>query len=144
MAMRWSFSSRPGRRACLTALLALSACVTTTSRSWLPSPSNPTYSTATAQPVLAEYVRLQCETLRRAQHPDSGSARFVVDVDTSGTALRAELVRGTPDELLDGVFGTVAAQLKFAPAARPRREPVSITYKCEGEQATVTVDAASR
>lgn len=137
MAMRWSSS-----RLALLALVA--ACVTTTTRSWLPSPANPTYTNATAQPVLAEYVRLQCEALRKAQHPDTGSARFVVDVDTAGTATRAELVRGTPDALLDGVFGTVAAQLKFASASRARREPVDIAYRCEGERAHVTLTAPAR
>ncbi|HEX4936904.1 MAG TPA: hypothetical protein VFV33_27165 [Gemmatimonadaceae bacterium] len=118
--------------------------MTTTTRSWLPSPSNPTYTAATAQPVLAEYVRLQCDTLRKATPGDSGSARFVVDVDTAGTALRAELVRATPLELLDGIFGTVAAQLRFAPAPKPRREPVGIAWRCTGEQAHVTVTAATR
>lgn len=137
MAMRWSSS-----RLALLALVA--ACVTTTTRAWLPSPANPTYTNATAEPVLAEYVRLQCEALRKAQHPDTGSARFVVDVDTAGTATRAELVRGTPDALLDGVFGTVAAQLKFAAARRARREPVDIAYRCDGERAHVTLTAPAR
>ncbi|MBK9977624.1 MAG: hypothetical protein IPP20_06755 [Gemmatimonadetes bacterium] len=120
------------------------ACVTTTTRAWLPSPANPTYTTTTAEPVLAEYVRLQCEVLRKAQHPDTGSARFVVDVDTSGTATRAELVRGTPDPLLDGVFGTVAAQLKFAAAPKAHREPVGIAYRCDGDRAHVTVTTPAR
>jgi len=124
-------------------MLAAGACVTTTTRSWLPSPANPTYTAQSAQPVLAEYVRLQCPALRKAQHPDTGSARFVVDVDTAGKATRAEVVRATPDELLDGVFGTVAAQLRFAPAPKARREPVDIAYRCEGEQAHVTVTAAT-
>ncbi|MBK6305057.1 MAG: hypothetical protein IPF47_04745 [Gemmatimonadetes bacterium] len=120
------------------------ACVTTTTRAWLPSPANPTYTTTTAEPVLAEYVRLQCEALRKAQHPDTGSARFVVDVDTSGTATRAELVRGTPDPLLDGVFGTVAAQLTFAAAPKAHREPVGIAYRCDGDRAHVTVTTPAR
>lgn len=137
MAMRWSFS-----RLALCAVAA--ACVTTTTRAWLPSPANPTYTTTTAETVLAEYVRLQCEALLKAQHPDTGSARFVVDVDTSGTATRAELVRGTPDPLLDGVFGTVAAQLKFAAAPKAHREPVGIAYRCDGDRAHVTVTTPAR
>ncbi|MCC6930870.1 MAG: hypothetical protein IT359_17905 [Gemmatimonadaceae bacterium] len=119
------------------------ACVTTTTREWLPSPANPTYTAASSQPVLAEYVRLQCAALRKAQHPDTGSARFVVDVDTAGRATRAQVVRATPDELLDGVFGTVAAQLRFPAAPRARREPVDIAYRCDGDQAHVTVTAAT-
>lgn len=128
----------------LASLVAIAgACVTTTTRSWLPSPANPTYTAASAEPVLAEYVRLQCDALRKAQRPDTGSARFVVDVDTTGAARRSEIVRATPDELLDGVFGTVAAQLRFTPAPKARREPVEIVYRCEGEQAHVTVTAAT-
>ena len=126
------------------AVAGVAACVTTTSRAWLPSPANPTYTAKTAQPVLAEYVRLQCAALRKAQHPDTGSARFLVDVDTAGAAQRAEIVRSSPDELLDGVFGTVAAQLTFAAAPRKRRETVEIAYRCAGEEAQVTVTAATR
>lgn len=141
MAMRWSSSSilAPFVVAALAA-----ACVTTRTRSFLPSPQNPIYTPAKAEPVLAEYVRLQCAPLRQAQRPDSGTARFVVDVDTSGFATRAELVRGTGDETLDGVFGTVSAQLTFARAAKARRETVDIAFRCEQDDAHVTVRAGSQ
>lgn len=130
-----------------TVVLALAACVTTTTRSFLPSPQNPRYTAATAEPVLAEYVRLQCAPLRQAQRADSGTARFAVDADSAGVATRAELVRGTGDETLDGVFGTVAAQLTFPPEAaraapgarRASTVPVDIAWRCEGERAAVQV-----
>lgn len=140
MAMQWSFSSGASRRGVMSAAALLAAaCVTTTVRTFLPSPQNPTYTATAAEPVLAEYARLQCEALRKAERPDSGTARFVVDVDTAGAATRAELARGTPDALLDGVFGTVAAQLTFARAPRPRRERVDIAWRCEGDRASVAV-----
>lgn len=147
MAMRWSFSRRAARApftatALLTTLAA--GCVTSTTRSFLPSPQNPIYTPAKAEPVLAEYVRLQCGSLRQAQRPDSGTARFVVDVDTSGFATRAELVRGTGDETLDGVFGTVSAQLTFARAPTARRENVDIAFTCDGDTARVTVRAGGQ
>jgi len=123
------------------ALACVAACVTTTTRAWLPSRQNPIYTPAQAEPVLAEYTRLQCANLRRTQRPDSGTAQFVVDVDTSGLATRAELTKATPDSTLDGVFGTVAAQLTLARAPRERRERVSITFACQGESARVAVRA---
>lgn len=147
MAMRWSFSRRAARAPfTAVALLATLAagCVTSTTRSFLPSPQNPIYTPAKAEPVLAEYVRLQCGPLRQAQRPDSGTARFVVDVDTSGFATRAELVRRTGDDTLDGVFGTVSAQLTFARAPKARREDVDIAFACDGDNARVTVRAGGQ
>ncbi len=147
MAMRWSSCSVtvPASRASLAfLLLSTAACVTSRTRSFLPSPQNPIYTPATAEPVLAEYLRLQCGALRKAQRPDSGTARFVVDVDTSGFATRATLVRGTGDETLDGVFGTVSAQLTFAKAPRARHEGVDIGYRCEGDDARVAVKAGGQ
>jgi hypothetical protein len=125
-------------------MLLVAACVTTTTRAWLPSPQNPTYDTKTAEPVLTEYLRLQCGALRKAQRTDSGTAKFVVDVDTSGSATRATLLRATPDSLLDGVFGTVTAQLTFAHSPKARREPVDILYHCDGDVAHVSVRTAGR
>ena len=112
--------------------------VTVTTRTFLPSPRNPIYTPANAEPVLAEYLRLQCEPLRKAQRPDSGTARFAVDVDTAGSATRAELQRGTGDETLDGVFGTVSAQLTFA-RGKARREVVDMDFACRGDSAHVAV-----
>jgi len=146
MAMRWSSSDRRGAAAA--AALVLAACVTTSTRSFLPSPENPHYTAATAAPVLAEYVRLQCAGFRRAQRADSGTARFAVDADSAGIATVAELVRGTGDETLDGVFGTVAAQLTLPrdstrASAAVRRLPVDIAWRCEGDRAAVQVRPAA-
>jgi hypothetical protein len=150
MAMRWSSSERR-RHAPGAAALLLAACVTTVTRSFVPSPRNPRYTTATAAPVLAEYVRLQCPGFRQAQRPDSGTARLAVDADSAGVATRSELVRGTGDEMLDGVFGTVAAQLTFprdtgeaAPRipARGGRIPVDIAWRCVGDRAVVRLRPA--
>lgn len=140
MAMRWS-SSRAVARPTLLAVAGafVAGCVTTTTRSFLPSPQNPIYTVARAEPVLNEYLRLQCEPLRKAERPDSGTARFAVAVDTMGFATRADLEVGTGDETLDGVFGTVAAQLTFDRTGRRRLERVAMHYRCEGDAARVTV-----
>ena len=146
MAMRWS-SCRRGRgapRRAGAAALALVgvACVTTTTRSFLPSRQNPIYSPEQATPVLAEYLRLQCPAFRKASRPDTGQVRFRVSVDSAGFAMRAELTRGSGDQLVDEVFGTVAAQLVFprdSVTHRARTELVTMDWRCAGDSATVRI-----
>jgi hypothetical protein len=135
MAMRWSSA-----KAAVVAVLG--ACVTTTTREFLPSRENPIYRPAQASPVLAEYLRLQCPALRKANRPDSGRVEFAVTVDTSGFATRARLVRGSGDQLVDEVFGTVAAQLAFprdTVRRRVRQQAVTMAYRCQGDSASVVV-----
>lgn len=139
MAMRCLWSDRVARVA---AVLAVAACVKTTTRSFLPSPQNPIYTPTRAQPVLAEYLRLQCPAFRKAQRPDSGIVRFTVLVDAKGFATRADLAQGSGDQLVDEVFGTVAAQLDFgkdSANAHARRQPVAMHYRCQGDSASVTI-----
>ena len=125
------------------AALLLGACVSTTTRFFIPSPQNPRYRLEQAPPVLADYVRLQCPAFREAARPDSGQVRLTVDVDSSGTATRAELTKESGDRLLDGVFGTVAAQLIFpgdsTRRTRPRRENVVMDFRCIGDSAVVNI-----
>lgn len=129
-------------RSALVALF-LVACVTTTTRYFMPSTSNPIYRPEQAAPVLSEYVRLQCPDFKRASKPDSGDVRLRVDVDTSGFATRAELLNSSGNELLDGVFGTVAAQLVFpVDSTQPRRartENLVMSYQCSGDSAVVRI-----
>src|SRR6185295_7821029 len=109
-----------------------------TARYFLPSAQNPVFTLAQAEPVLTNYLRIQCDVLRKANVPDSGTARFLVDVDTAGFASRAELRQTTRDETLDGLFGTVAAQLTFPPppAKKASRSDVRMGYRCTGDSAS--------
>lgn len=132
-AMRCSFSRA-------VPLLFFAACVSTTIRYFVPSPQNPRYSLDSATPVLREYVRLQCSTLRQQQRPDSGTVRALVEVDSAGDVTRARLENSTGNEVLDGVIGTVAAQLTVPSAARaisPAR--VLLGYRCDADSAIVTL-----
>lgn len=120
----------------------MAACVQSTTRIFLPSPQNPTYTTTQANPVLAEYLRLQCPAFQKASRPDTGVVRFLVSLDSAGAATRAELEKASGDQLVDEVFGTVAAQLRFTPdssRARGRRETVNMHYRCAGDSAFVTI-----
>jgi hypothetical protein len=99
------------------------------------------YQLGQAETVLSEYVRLQCPTLRSAAKADSGRTRFVVSVDSMGFVSRAEMLQGTGDDLLDGVFGTVAAQLTFpidSQHGRIWRERVAWDFQCIGDSAKVS------
>lgn len=123
-------------------LVALLGCVTSTTRYFVPSRENPTYQLEQSPVVLREYVRLACPTLRAAAKPDSGTTSFVVSVDSLGLASRAEMKSGTGDELLDGIFGTVAAQLAFPMDSSRRgiwRERVAWDFRCIGDTATVSL-----
>jgi hypothetical protein len=48
----------------------------------------------------------------RREEAGSGDVRLTITTDTSGAVTQAELVSSSGDEMLDGLFGTVAAQLK--------------------------------
>jgi len=119
MAMRWSLYERPDTmmRQCLTMLgvamlLVAAACVHTVTRYYLPDAKNPRFELDAATQTLDQYLRVQCPERLAANKPGSGDVRVTVLTDTTGAVTRAELVSSSGDELLDGLFGTVAAQLK--------------------------------
>jgi len=107
MAMRWSFC-----KSGLAVLLATVACVRTVTRYYLPDAHNPRFDTDGATQALDQYLRVQCPDRIAAKKSESGEVRLTILTDTSGSVTRAELVQGSGDEMLDGLFGTVAAQLK--------------------------------
>jgi TonB family protein len=108
MAMRWPFSERWGAAAALVA----AACVHTVTRYYLPDTRNPRFDADGATQVLEQYLRVQCPERLAAKKPGSGDVRLTITADTSGAVTRAELVSSSGDAMLDGLFGTVAAQLK--------------------------------
>ena len=88
------------------------ACVSTVTRYYLPNTNNPRFDTDGATQVIDQYLRVQCPERLAAKKSERGDARLTIVTDTSGAVTRAELVSSSGDEVLDGVFGTVAAQLK--------------------------------
>jgi hypothetical protein len=89
------------------------ACVHTVTRYYLPDEHNPRFDADGATQVLDSYLRVQCPQRVADKKSASGDARLTLLTDTSGAVTRAELVSSSGDELLDGLFGTVAAQLKI-------------------------------
>ncbi len=126
--MRWS--------CCSLLLLALAACTQRVSRHWVPSPNNPRWSAERATEVLEGYLRVQCPALREARKPDTGETMVTVAVDTAGLVTRAELEGSTGDETVDGLFGTIAAQLQLERGTPPERK-LRMGYSCAASGAAV-------
>lgn len=123
MAMRWSFC-----RICLTGVI-VAACVTNTVREFYPSPENPRYTPERGSAAVREYLRLRCADLKPPAR-DSATLLARVRVDSTGKAVAAELSGTSGDPLMDGVIGTVVAQLDL-PADSTHRS----TYQARVEYA---------
>lgn len=132
--MRWPCSS-----ACLTALLA-AACVTATVREFVPSPDNPRYTPERAGAAVREYLRLRCPDLAKPPARDSATLRARIHVDSTGRATAAELSGTSGDAVMDGVVGTVVAQLDLsAETVRRPQYQARITYVCR-DSVAVRID----
>ena len=120
------------------------ACVHTVTRYYLPDAHNPRFDTDGATKVLDQYLSVQCPERLAAKKPERGDVRLTISIDTSGSVTRAELVSSSGDELIDGLFGTVAAQLK-ADSLRPTTKAlatrrVHMGYSCAPNAAVATLE----
>ena len=124
-------------------MTAFLACVHTVTRYYLPDARNPRFDTQGATQVLDQYLRIQCPERLAAKKPEHGVVRLTITTDTSGAVTRAELVSSSGDELLDGLFGTVAAQLK-ADSLRATKKlatrSVRMGFSCADSSAASTLE----
>jgi TonB family protein len=127
------------------ASLAVSlACVSTVTRYYLPDARNPRFELDDATKTLDQYLRVQCPERLAAKKSESGDVRVTILTDTTGAVTRAELVSSSGDDLLDGLFGTVAAQLKVdslratTTASATRR--LRMGYSCAPNVAAATLE----
>ena len=132
--MRWS-SSRLRAGALLAAVALSAACSQRTTRYWVPSPENPRWTPEQATEVLERYLRVQCPQLREAGKKDNGETTATVEVDGAGLVTRASLGSSTGDETLDGLLGTIAAQLVLGDG--PPERQVRLGYSCGASGAVV-------
>ena len=121
----------------------LVACVSTVTRYYLPDAHNPRFDTDRAAQMIDQYLRVQCPERLAAKKSESGEARLTILTDTSGAVTRAELVSSSGDDVLDGLFGTVAAQLK-ADSLRATTKPTAtrnlrVGFSCEPDAAAATL-----
>ena len=115
------------------------ACVHTVTTYYLPDEHNPRFDTDGATQVLDRYLRVQCPERKSTNKSERGDARLTITTDTSGAVTRAELVSSSGDAMLDGLFGTVAAQLKVD-SLRATKKPlttrrVHVGYDCAQNEA---------
>jgi hypothetical protein len=127
----------------LTIVLCTVACVHTVTRYYLPDEHNPRFDADRATQVLDSYLQVQCPQRIAAKKPQSGDARLTLLTDTSGAVTRAELVTSTGDEMLDGLFGTVAAQLKvdsLRATSTPIPRQLHVGFSCSDSAAVSTLE----
>ena len=135
---------RPTMLATFASLAMTLACISTVTRYYLPDSKNPRFEFDGATHTLDQYLRVQCPERLEAKKSESGDVRFTILTDTSGAVTRAELVSSTGDDLLDGLFGTVAAQLKVdslratTKASATRR--LRMGYSCAPNAAVASIE----
>ena len=146
-AMRWRCCERrvpgAGNRLLVLplAMLLLGACVTSTSRSFVPDASRERFSLAEAQDALDQLVAAECPRLMGAQR-DLGEARITVDVDGGGQVTKSTLSKAFGDERMDQIFGGVAAQMRFdAPSdGTPKTGRMRVGYACSPTARAATIE----
>jgi len=120
------------------------ACVHTVTRYYLPDAKNPRFDLDGATQTLDQYLQVQCPQRLAEKKPDSGELRLTITTDTSGAVTRAELVHSSGDAMLDGLFGTVAAQLKVdslrATAKPTAARNVRMGFSCAPNAAVATLE----
>ena len=122
----------------------MAACVHMVTRYYLPDAHNPRFDTDGATQVLDQYLGVQCPERLAAKKPASGDVRLTITTDTSGAVTRAELTSSSGDDILDGLFGTVAAQLKVD-SLRATTKPLAtrrlrLGYSCAPDAAVATLE----
>ena len=135
---------RPTILATAASLVMVLACVSTVSRYYLPDVKNPRFELDGATQTLDQYLRVQCPERLAAKKSESGDVRVTILTDTSGAVTRAEMVSSSGDELLDGLFGTVAAQLKVdslrAKTGASATRRLRMGYSCAPNAAAATLE----
>ena len=125
-------------------LSSVFSCVSTVTRYYLPDARNPRFELDGATQTLDQYLRVQCPERLAAKKSESGDVRITIRTDTTGAVTRAELVSSSGDELLDGLFGTVAAQLKVdslrATTAAPGTRRLRMGFSCAPNAAVATLE----
>ena len=122
----------------------MAACVHTVTRYYLPDAHNPRFDADGATQVLDQYLGVQCPERLAAKKPASGDVHLTILTDTSGAVTRAELTSSSGDDILDGLFGTVAAQLKVD-SLRATTKPLAtrrlrLGYSCAPDAAVATLE----
>jgi TonB family protein len=122
--------------------LALAACVTTTTTEFSLAPGGQRLTPLQVRDQGDGLVRAECPRLLGAGQSASGAADVRITVDREGSVSRAVVERGSGDQRMDQLFGTLAAALDFEPpegmTASTMDARVEMGYSCSPTVAVIT------
>ena len=132
--MAWRLSLR-------VALAAVAAaCVTTTTKYYLPSEGEDRLSTDEVRERADDLLRVECPRLLGGATAATGTARLTVDVGADGAVTRARVRTSSGDQRVDDMFGALAARLQVdAPERGPTTARITMGYSCAPNEAVTTV-----
>ncbi|MEJ7809889.1 MAG: TonB family protein [Gemmatimonadaceae bacterium] len=113
-------------------IASLAACVTATSRVYLPTEEQGRFSSDQLRDRADAFLGAECARLMGNNRSAAGSANYSVIVDAKGQVTEARMQRTSGDERLDQIFGALAAQLAFPPPEPPAATTAGVTigYSC--------------
>ena len=138
---RWPSCSDRGRRVARVALAAaVAACVTTTTKYYVPSAGEDRLSTDEVRERADDLLRVECPRLLGGATAATGTARLTVDVGADGAVTRARVRTSSGDQRVDDMFGALAARLQVdAPERGPTTARITMGYSCAPNEAVTTV-----
>jgi TonB family protein len=144
--MRWRWCSGRGRRvlarrgALALAVAVAAACVSSTTKYYVPSAGEDRLSTDEVRERADELLRVECPRLLGGTTAATGAARLTVDVGADGAVTRARVRSSAGDQRVDDIFGALAARLQVDPPERgPRAARITMGYSCAPNEAVTTV-----
>ncbi|HJU64977.1 MAG TPA: hypothetical protein VJ596_04835 [Gemmatimonadaceae bacterium] len=120
----------------------LAACVTTTTKHYLPTPGQPRITQNQLREQLDALLRIECPRLMGGTSSALGDAEFGLEVSRGGEVMRATLDRTSGDLRMDDIFGALVAELRFEPPATTdeiARGRLTVGYSCSPTAAVSTV-----
>ena len=119
----------------------LAACVTVAQQSFLPDANAGRLTPDEWRERATALLTAECPRLMGSGNSALGEAEFTVVLGPGGAVSEAILVRPSPDERIDTMFGGLAAQLVFAGAGTGGdRAPVIAGYSCAPNISVATLE----
>lgn len=144
--MRDTGSTRTGTRwpwySLVLGSILLASCVTAVKREFTATPGSGRLTPQELRSRGDAMVRMECPRLLASDSAATGVAAITIAVDREGSVTRAVVERGTGDDRMDELFGTLAASLDFdSPAgmsAATMDARVEMGYSCSARASAIT------
>ncbi len=141
--MRWRWCSRCAHAALTVVVAVVTACVTTTTRFYLPSTEQGTITEEQLRDQASALLGIECARLHANEPVASGVIVLTAEVDSAGGMRRVRVDHGSGDKRVDDIMGGLAAQLALVPPPEGGRMRFAIAYTCSPGSAAVTVEKVS-